>query len=1126
MNKKFYRALTLGIGLILAGNISVNAQKVTFNGEQVSLKQAFEKIESVSKYKIAYNSSQLDVNKIVTLNQKNEDVLKVLEKILSGTGCTFKVNDGYIVITPLQNNTVKKIEGTVKDASGMPVIGATVMVKGTTTGTITDYDGNFSIDAQDGAILEFSYIGYKSQQAKALLGKNLSIILKEDTEVLDEVVVVGYGTMKKRDLTGAISSVKASSMEVVTASSIDHMLAGKAAGLQVTQSSAQPGGATSFLIRGAASINAGNSPLIIIDGVPVTSFSEPGGGYYDGGAKSDLNSINPNDIESIEVLKDASSSAIYGARAANGVIIITTKRGKEGKVSVNYKGAYSVQTIKDNYDILNAEELMTASNMYKREEWLRANGIYPYGNIEMSDAEIAAKYPEVFSVDVIKNNKIDTDWVGEVTRPGMINSHNLSVQAGTDRTKYFVSLGYYDTDGVIKNSGMKRYSGRINLDQNFNKWIKGGISLSYTRVVNNNTQLGGMGAEASGLIRSAITFPTFLSIKDDNGDYTLNPYQASVPNPVSLLEISDKSVMERGLVSGYVSVEPIKGLLLKYTISADRNIGNRSTYLPNSTLYGAKSSGKASINNNSKLDFTNNIIASYDFVSKNGKHNLTTMGGFEYQQFDNNGSGMSNSNFITDSFLWNNIGSGEAEKPIISSYGGIDRMASYFLRLNYSLMDRYLFTASVRTDGSSKFAKNKRWATFPSLAFAWRISEEKFMKAVSPVVSNLKFRLGLGQTGNANIANNAFAAYSVGESWYNSYVFGNMISKGVYSSRLENMNLSWETTTELNLGLDFGFFNNRLNGTVEFYNKVIKDLLSTKSLMSYHDVNSVSANIGKTQSRGLEITLNSINVNNKNFRWSTDFTFSFYKDRWKERDPNWKPDIYMTDNAFIRNRYVYLSDGLCKPGEVVEHMPGLEPGQVKLKDLNGYKVDENGNRVVDEKGRFVYSNTPDGKIDAADLVDLGSEDPYSFGFGNTFIYKNFDLNIYFYGMFNKMMEDPNVSIKYGHDLGICQGALKDALNNWSRYNMDSEQPSFFPSIYGNGNYWLEDAWFIRCKNITLGYNIKSDRLKNVFKKARVFCEVQNPFIITPYSGLDPETDTYVAAYPNVRTFTFGIDVTF
>lgn len=1128
INLFFLRVLL--IACLLGFSISMYSQ-VSIKVDNLSLKETIKKIQSTSDYSFFYNESLSALKVKVTVNIKNQSINKVLDILLKNTGLTYTVrNEKQIVIleqntkTPVTNER-KRVNGVVKDGMGEFIIGATVKAKGTANGVVTDFEGKFSMDVEPNAVLEVSYIGFLPHEISVKGKTFLTIVMREDVKALEEVIVVGYGTQKKRDLTGAVSSVKTSDMEVATASSIDQMLAGKAAGLQVSLSSAQPGGASTFLIRGAASINAGNEPLIIIDGFPVTSFAEPGGGYYDGGSKSDLNSINPNDIESIEVLKDASSSAIYGARAANGVILITTKRGKEGRVSVNYKGTFSAQQITDNYDVMNATELMTAVNMFKREEWLRVNQIYPYGTNEMSDAEIASKYPERYSREIIENNKISTDWVGEVTRPGMINAHNLSVQAGTQKTKYFVSLGYYDVNGVIKNSGMKRYSGRINLDQDFNKYLKAGISLTYSKVINDNTQLGGMGAEASGIIRSAVTFPTFLNIKDENGNYVLSPYQAFLPNPVSLLEIKDQSSMERGFVNGYIQLEPIKGLKLKYNIGADRNIARRNTYLPNSTLYGAKTSGSASINYNEKLDFTTSAIATYDLKICD-EHSLSLMAGFEYQKFDNRSSGMTNSNFITDSFLWNNIGSGEAEKPSVWSSGGVDKIASYFARVNYSLQDKYLVTASIRTDGSSKFSKNKRWAVFPSLALAWRVSEEKFMKNLKPYLSNLKFRVGLGQTGNANIANNAFAAYGIGVNGTNSYVFGNRLSKGVYASRLENMDLTWETTTELNIGLDFGFFNNRLSGSVEYFDKEIKDLLSTKSLMSYHEVNSVAANIGKTQSRGLELTLNTTNIDTRNFKWSTNLTFSFYRDRWKERDPNWKPNIYEKENAFIRNRYGYIADGLCQPGEKVPHMPGLEAGQVKIKDINGFLVDDQGNRVTDDKGRFIYSGKPDGKIDDADIFDFGCEDPYSFGFGNTFCYKNFDLNIYFYGMFDRLLEDPNVSLKYGHDLGNNQGGLVDIMNSWGRYNMNSKQPSLFPSSYGYGNYFWENAWFIRCKNITLGYNFSNKLIKKVCQKARVFVEVQNPFIITSYSGLDPETDTYVAAYPNVRTFTCGIDMTF
>lgn len=597
MNKKFYRAMTLGVGLLLAGDLAVNAQKVTFNGEQVSLKRAFEQIESVSNYKIAYNTSQLDVNRKVTLNQKNTDVLQVLDQLLAGTGCTYKVNENYIVITAQQAGSLKKIHGVVKDVNGEPIIGANVVVKGSpSNGTITDFNGNFDLSVTSNATLQISYIGYNTQELFVGKKTDFNIVLKEDTETLEEVVVVGYGTMKKKDLTGAVASVKMDDAPVGTVSTISHALAGKAAGLQVNTISAQPGSGSTFRIRGAASVNAGNDPLIIIDGFPVspTDESKIQTGKYDSGSSDNiLASINPNDIESIEVLKDASSTAIYGARAGNGVIIITTKKGKTGAPKVTYSGTASVQTMAAKYEMLSAKDFMIQSNRYALEEWRRSNGIGIYGG--KSEAEAASPYTPYYSEAEIANPAYDTDWFKEITRTGFQTQHNLSVNGGTETTKYLISGNFFKQDGVVKNNDMDRYTARVNVEQKVSKYVNLGVNMTLSRNTTNNVPLGAGQNENASIMVAAAQFSPILPVRDENGDYVLNSQAAFLPNPVSLLEITDKTVKERLLGTAYIEIKPIEELTLKGNFGIDRNYQKHSVYMPKTTLYGQKTGGQANI---------------------------------------------------------------------------------------------------------------------------------------------------------------------------------------------------------------------------------------------------------------------------------------------------------------------------------------------------------------------------------------------------------------------------------------------------------------------------------------------------------------------------------------------------
>lgn len=1133
MNKKFYRAMTLGVSLLLAGNLAVNAQKVTFNGKQVSLKQAFEQIESVSKYKIAYNTAQLDVNRKVTLNQKDTDVLQVLDQLLAGTGCTYKVNENYIVITSRQTGEVKKVHGVVKDVNGEPIIGANVVVKGNpSNGTITDLNGNFDLSVTSNTTLQVSYIGYNTQELFVGKKTDFNIVLKEDTELLDEVVVVGYGTMKKKDLTGAVASVKMDDAPVGTVSTISHALAGKAAGLQVNTISAQPGSGSTFRIRGAASVNAGNDPLIIIDGFPVspTDDSKIQTGKYDSGSSDNiLASINPNDIESIEVLKDASSTAIYGARAGNGVIIITTKKGKTGAPKVTYSGTASVQTMAAKYEMLSAKDFMIQSNRYALEEWRRSNGIGVYGG--KSEAEAATSYTPYYTDAEIANPAYNTDWFKEITRTGFQTQHNLSVNGGTEMTKYLISGNFFKQNGVVKNNDMDRYTARVNVEQKVSKYVNLGVNMTLSRNTTNNVPLGAGQNENASIMVAAAQFSPILPVRDEEGEYVLNSQAAFLPNPVSLLEITDKTVKERMLGTAYVEIKPIEELTLKGNFGIDRNYQKHSVYMPKTTLYGQKTGGQANIAQYDKSDYLMELTANYS--KRFGDHNLNALVGYSFQRFTDESLSAGNSQFLIDGFLYNNLGAGAYPKPSVGSSASKSEMASFFGRINYSYKDRYLLTATMRADGASNFAKNNRWGYFPSVALGWRFTEEEFMQPLTSVLSNGKLRVSFGQTGNSNIGNRAISYYSTG----NNNEFGGTEQVGVYLSQMGNVDLKWETTTEWNVGVDLGFFKNRLNVTAEYFHKVVSDLLSERSLLGFQEVSTIAANIGETQSQGFELTINSTNFNTKNFGWNTDFTFSLYRDKWKTRDESWKPSAYSVYDSPIRYQYGYLSDGLIQPGETVDWMPGAIPGQVKIKDINGYVYNEDGSVKVDQHGIPLKSGKPDGKLDDADKVIYGSSDPgYLLGLNNTFRWKNFDLNIYFYGQFDLLNSGSYkdlwltgasgmtgiVNMYRGYNMPV---SAKDV---WTSDNQSAVRPGYFQdkSTWGIGDYYLQKSWFVRCRNITLGYTIPVNQGRNILSNVRVYFDVNNPFTITPYDGLDLETDNSVWAYPNVRSFSLGVDITF
>ncbi|MFB2118510.1 TonB-dependent receptor [Parapedobacter sp. 2B3] len=1138
--QKVFRIMKLTVFLLLLSVISVFASKsysqttlLNLDMENSTVKEVLRNIEKQSEFVFMYSEKLIDVNHEVSVTVKNKKINEVLDELFAGTDVSYKVKDRFVLLTTpevtgsdFMAQQQKLVSGKVTDSGGLPLPGVTVVVKGTTQSTVTNADGEYSLsNIPEDATLVFSFVGMRTQEIVIGNQTTINISMVEDMIGIEEVVAVGYGTMRKSDLTGAISSVKSEDLSMIANTSVGQMLAGKASGLQVIQNTAQPGGAMTFLIRGAGSINASNLPLLIIDGFPITEDNEPrSGNRYDGGAKSYLNFLNPQDIESIEVLKDASATSIYGARAANGVIIITTKKGEEGKIVINYNGSYTIQTPSDMYDMMNAKDLMIENNRHFYEKWMYDNKIGIYGG--KTEAEVIASgnpHTPRFLDSEIKNPPANTNWFNEITRNGFINQHNISISGGNKDTKYFLSGNYNDHQGILKNSHLKRYSSRLNLDQNVGKYIKIGIVSNISRIENDNTQLGAGKYENAGIIQTALCYPSYLPVYDEKGEFSIPPGMSWLPNPVSMLSISDKSVNEKILASTYFEVSPIKNLKLRLNAGVDRNIGKRSTYLPKSTLYGKTDGGNASISQNEKLDSNFDLTMNYS-KTINQNHSFGLLVGHSYQKFTWEGFNAQNSDFIIDGFLYYNLAAGAFFKPSVGSYGGSTKMASYFSRFNYFLSDKYLLTATIRADGASNFAANKKWGYFPSVALGWRISDETFMEGFKNSISNLKLRLSYGQTGNSNIGNRAFSNYRVGEN----YNIGGVESIGIYLSQLANHNLSWETTTEKNIGIDFGLIKNRISGSIEFYDKVISNLLNTRYLMSYHEVNSIAANIGKTQGQGYELSVSSKNIVSDGFSWTSDFTFSHYKDRWKERDKNWSPAIYENENDPVRPIFTYISEGLIQPGEQIAAMPGAIPGQVKIKDIDGFKKDADGKYIVDEKGRFQYLGKPDGKIDDADRILFGSMDPgYSFGFNNNFKYKNFDLSIYFYGLFDRYITNQMYASFAVNSLEIERGQnfLNIAKTRWTHDNQETNFPSAFQSYstYGYGDFLLEKAWFIRCKNITVGYTLpKISNITNV----RLYFDVQNLFIITPYTGLDPETDFYQGAYPNSRSFSFGIDIKF
>jgi TonB-linked SusC/RagA family outer membrane protein len=929
-------------------------------------------------------------------------------------------------------------------------------------------------------------------------------------QALEEVVVVGYGTQKKRDLTGAVSSVKVAEMPVQTYSTVSHALAGKAAGMQVTQGSAQPGAGATFRIRGATSTGAGNEPLVIIDGFPVQRTTNPGSGNrYDAGSMDNiLETLNPNDIESIEVLKDASSTAIYGSRAGHGVIIVTTKRGKSQQINVTYSGNASVQRMSEGLDFYDAQDYMRMNTRQNYEIYLKTNGLDVYKDyISLPPGQQTPAFVPRFSEADIAAAQT-TRWFDEISRQGFQHSHNISMNGGNESTQYLASLNYFGQEGIIKNNNMTRLTARLNLDQQISRYVKAGVSLNISRNAYDNVPLGTYNSERAGIITAAIGYAPNVPVYNADGSYATDILVGTVPNPVSLLEITDKTEKDRLLGSAYVEAEPLKGLKLKGVLGIDRRNAKRKNYLPRTTMYGAATNGLAAIRESDNIDYLMDLTATYS--KEISGHSFTALAGYSWQQFNGEGFNAGNQDFLLDVFLYNNLAAGGYAKPTVGSSAGKSALGSYFGRLNYSYLGKYLLTATIRADGDSNFNPDYRWGYFPSVSLGWRFSDEAFMSSLSSVLSNGKLRFSYGETGNSSVGNRTYDSYAPG---FN-YPFGEAGYLGVYANMLGNPKLTWETTSEFNIGLDLGFFNNRVNATLEYYDRTISDLLvKEKSLLSYNEITQIAANIGKTQGRGVELTLNTVNIAGKDLTWTTDLTVASYHDRWKERDPNWKPAVYQSVNDPIRAVFTYLSDGLLQPGEAPpEHQKSLLPGQVKLKDISG----EDG--------------VPDGRINDYDRVYAGTGDPgLNVGFNNTVKYKNFDLNIYFYGQTDRLRE-ATYMISTSTVVNLS-GTHRDYEKFWFHDHQGS-YPSVISSDYSWGDYCYKDIYYIRCRNITLGYTLPVPR--HILNRVRVYADVNNPFIITNWTQFDPEMEyvspdspgTAPQIYPNVTSFSLGLDISF
>lgn len=1034
-------------------------------------------------------------------------------KILSRSGlivglCVSSLVSSYAIPTGIdaskaKNESVtitqqaKKVSGVVKDNSGEPIPGANVVVKGTTNGTVTDIDGKYTIEVPNNATLTISFIGYTTKDVKVGSQPTVNVVLAEDAIGLNEVVAIGYGYQKKKDLTGSVSSVSAEDMVMGgTVSNAAQALQGKTAGVQVSQTSKAPGGSISVRVRGSNSISSTNEPLYVVDGFPTSEG---------------LN-INPNDIESMQILKDASATAIYGARGANGVVLITTKRGKSGENKISYNGYFGTQKIMNPFELLNGKDYMNLQNALFKEVAGQEN------------TEYGAYTPSQLESDV------NTDWIDVCTRLGLVQDHNIQFQGGSDKTKVLTSLGYYKQDGVLKNTDFSRISGRVNVDQTINDYIKAGATVYAHRETSKFQQYSGNIVNSNVLLGILSYDPTVKDYNDD-GTYGRVPGGRGDNPLANLMERQNDSKNDKFNGSAYVEIHPLEGLVAKATGGVEIMHNFEGTYLPASTYQGSIDNGVASTYDYSGTRQLFEGVINY-MKTFNRIHDFSAMVGYTYEKFSGEYRRINAKDFSTDVFGYNNLGAA-AQKTSIASNKTENILISFFGRVNYTLMDKYLATVTVRRDGSSRFGANNRWGTFPSGSLAWRMSEEDFIKNLN-VFSNLKLRLGFGVTGNERIGD--YASFALMTNTHLSMDgAGNIAGMHISQTSPSNPDLKWETTQQYNIGLDMGFFNNRLSVSVDGYFKKTNDLLLNMDMPYYTGFVSGQSNVGSIQNRGFEIDLTSHNLTG-DFIWDTKFNFSLNRNKVLDLGTNGeirikssKPTGTVTEQEYavvregesLGSLFGYKYVGVLQEGETYPLQPDAKPGDPKFADVNG-------DGVLDDKDR--------------DIIGHANPD-FIFGLTNNFAYKGFDLSIFFQGSVgNELLNMTRMNMELNRST--------DALNRWTPTNTNTDIPrnGFYNTSKGKGGYindhFIEDASFLRLKNLTLGYTIP---FKKVVSSCRVYGSIENLFTITGYSGWDPEVDTKAYdtaknngtnqtanvgagldfnAYPSMRTYTIGLNITF
>jgi TonB-dependent starch-binding outer membrane protein SusC len=1084
-------------------------ENVSLEVKDTEMKKVLKLIEKQTSCRFAYSPSSIDVNQKISVSVQQKKLGGLLKELFSPLAVSYKVTENRIVLRsekkemglvtkaePLPTLSVvvveppkieRSISGKVSDETGLALPGVSIQLKGTSQGATTDIDGNFQLNIPDGpSTLIFSYVGYESQEIQITNQSVLDVVLRVDARALSEVVVVGYGSQNRRDVTASIASVKAKDIQGIASTAVDALLQGKAAGVQVVQNSGQPGAEVFVRVRGSASLRADSRPLYVIDGVPMNNTDRTS---LDGGGQrlSALADINPADIESMEILKDAAATAIYGARASNGVILITTKRGKEGRARFTFDTYHGMQSVWRKLDLLDGagfSEILTESVNNR-------NLIQP-NNVNISTPD----YQQALAV-----NSNSTNWQDEVFRTAPISSYNLSVAGGQNNIKTYASLGAFRQQGTIIGQDYERLNGRINIDYQASKRVKIGNSITYSN--SNSDRITNDFSGASVLANALLRNPN-LPVRNADGSFNIDPLgRNGTENPVQLAEeISFRTTQKRLIANVFAEIKILEGLTFKSIFGID-NIGERTQrFVPNTILFTQGAAQAQALSSETATWLNDNTLNFNRSIGKN--HRIAALAGLGFQRsrtdFLQASGNTAGSNIITTLAV--------ATIDIPNNFISEWRLLSYFGRVNYSFKDKYVVEASFRSDGSSRFGENRRYGLFPAASVAWRVSQEAFMENL-PIISDLKLRGGVGVTGNQEGLENfgSLTRYGTGRNYDG--------RPGISQANVPNPNLGWESTTTTNIGLDLGLFDDRLNFTVDAYLKQTEDLLFTRQLPWTAGFSNIpNVNVGSLENQGIELALNA-RVLDGAFKWTIDFNIAFNRNKITDLPVNGSagsdlifklPDAYSSEGPYSIYRvgqpmgtfYGYQFNGVFANDEQVP---------ANLKDQTG------GNAFQNYRGGFPIWTDGDnnGAFDRQfDRFVIGNALPkHTGGFTSTFSYKGLELTAFLNWSFGNQIYNmtravlTNMADDFNQSTEVLQRWRKpgDQTNiPLAMYRANSFQGN---SITDASSRYVEDGSFLRLRNLTLAYNLPNTLLKN--QNLRVYVSGQNLLTITNYQGFDPES---------------------